>query len=108
MTAELVAEQQKKLVEGGRAMENTIFVMVKCDPGKAYEVADHAVSSIPEIRELWSVSGQCDLLVKCRLPSEIDAGLFVVKKLQRLPGIRETYTMMAFRGLHPVEYLPVG
>jgi DNA-binding Lrp family transcriptional regulator len=43
----------------------TIFVMVKCDLGRAYEVADQAVQEIEEVSEVYSTSGQYDLLMKC-------------------------------------------
>ncbi|MHC4984379.1 MAG: Lrp/AsnC ligand binding domain-containing protein, partial [Planctomycetota bacterium] len=45
----------------------TIFIMVKCDLGKAYEVADEAVLGIEQVSEVYSTSGQYDLLVKCYL-----------------------------------------
>ena len=41
----------------------TIFVMVKCDLGKAYEVADEAVA-VEHVSEVYSTSGQYDLLMK--------------------------------------------
>jgi len=34
----------------------TIFVMVKCDLGKAYAVADAVVNSIEEVSEVYSTS----------------------------------------------------
>ena len=46
----------------------TIFVMVKCDLGKAYAVADAAVGEIEQVSEVYSTSGQYDLLMKCYLP----------------------------------------
>ena len=44
----------------------TIFVMVKCELGKAYEVADDAVN-VEQVSEVYSTSGQYDLLMKCYL-----------------------------------------
>ena len=46
----------------------TIFVMVKCELGKAYEVANNAVGDIEQVSEVYSTSGQFDLLMKCYLP----------------------------------------
>ena len=46
----------------------TIFVMVKCELGKAYEVADAAVGDLEQVSEVYSTSGQFDLLMKCYLP----------------------------------------
>jgi DNA-binding Lrp family transcriptional regulator len=75
----------------------TIFVMVKCDLGHAYEVADAAVQSIDEVSEVHSTSGQYDLLVKCYLADGQDIGRFVTDRLQTLPGVKDTFTIIAFK-----------
>ena len=68
----------------------TIFVRVKCDLGKAYEVANSAVVNIEELSEVHSISGNYDLLMKCFLPADADVGHFVTEKQQLLPGIRDS------------------
>jgi len=75
----------------------TIFVMVKCDLGKAYAVADEAVLNIEQVSEVYSTSGQYDLLMKCYLPEAVDIGRFVTDRLQTLPGVKETFTIIAFK-----------
>ncbi|MEQ8165173.1 MAG: Lrp/AsnC ligand binding domain-containing protein [Alphaproteobacteria bacterium] len=75
----------------------TIFVLIKCELGKAYEVADQTVENVPEVSEVHSVSGQYDLLVKCVLDSKADIGHFVTEKLQPLPGVKDTFTIIAFK-----------
>lgn len=75
----------------------TIFVQVKCELGKAYDVADAAVLDIEEVSEVHSISGDYDLMMKCYLPADADIGHFVTGKLQTLPGIKETYTIIAFK-----------
>jgi DNA-binding Lrp family transcriptional regulator len=75
----------------------TIFVMVKCDLGKAYKVAEEAVEGVEQVSEVYSVSGQYDLLMKCYLATDMDIGHFVVEKLQTLPGIKDTFTIMAYK-----------
>ena len=75
----------------------TIFVMVKCDLGKAYEVADAAVQAIEQVSEVYSTSGQYDLLVKCYLAQDDDIGRFVTDKVQTLPGVKETFTLVAYK-----------
>ena len=42
----------------------TIFIMVKCERGRAYEVADAAVQNVEQVSEMHSISGQYDLLMK--------------------------------------------
>lgn len=75
----------------------TIFVQVKCDLGKAYEVADAAVLNIEEVSEVHSISGNYDLLMKCYLDADADVGHFVTEKLQLLPGVKDTYTIVAYK-----------
>jgi DNA-binding Lrp family transcriptional regulator len=75
----------------------TIFVMIKCELGKAYSVADRAVQEIEQVSEVHSISGEFDLLVKCYLDDDADIGHFVTEKVQALPGIRDTFTMMAYK-----------
>ena len=74
----------------------TIFVMVKCDLGKSYQVADEAVK-LDKISEVYSISGQYDLLMKCYLNDDEDIGHFVCEQLQKLPGIKDTFTLITFK-----------
>ena len=75
----------------------TIFVMVKCDLGEAYNVASESVENVDQISEVHSISGQFDLLMKCCLPDDTDIGHFVTEKVQLLPGIKDTFTLITFK-----------
>ncbi len=75
----------------------TIFVMVKCDLGQAYRVADAAVQEIEQVSEVHSISGQYDLLMKCYLDSDADIGHFVTERIQTLDGVRDSFTIIAFK-----------
>ncbi len=75
----------------------TIFVQVKCDLGRAYEVADEAVQSIEEVSEVYSTSGQYDLLLKFHLGADVDIGHFVTSRVQTLPGVKDTFTLITFK-----------
>ena len=75
----------------------TIFVMVKCELGQAYRVADEAVENVEQVSEVHSTSGQYDLLMKCYLSDEQDIGRFVTDQIQTLPGIKDTFTLIAFK-----------
>lgn len=75
----------------------TIFVMVKCDLGKAYQVADEAVQSVEQASEVYSTSGQYDLLMKCYLDDDTDIGRFVTERIQTLPGVKDTFTLITFK-----------
>ncbi len=75
----------------------TIFIMMKCELGRAYAVAEGAVETVEQVSEVYSVSGQYDLLLKCYLPDDMDIGHFVVEKLQTLPHVKDTFTIMAYK-----------
>ncbi len=75
----------------------TIFVMTKCELGRAYKVADEAVQSIEQVSEVHSTSGEYDLLIKCYLPDDQDIGHFVTEHLQTLKGVKDTFTIIAFK-----------
>lgn len=75
----------------------TIFIQVKCELGKAYDVADSAVLDVEAVSEVYSTSGQYDLLMKCYLPDAADIGRFVNEQVQTLPGVKDTFTMITFK-----------
>ena len=74
----------------------TIFVMVKCALGKAYEVAEDALS-VEGISEVYSTSGQYDLLMKCYLDEKTDIGHFVTSQIQTLANVKDTFTIITFK-----------
>ncbi|WP_041793955.1 Lrp/AsnC ligand binding domain-containing protein [Pararhodospirillum photometricum] len=73
-----------------------IYVMIKCDRGRAYDVAADMVEDIEEVSEVDSISGQYDLMAKFYLPPGTDIGRFVTEKVQTVPGITDTFTLVAF------------
>ncbi len=74
----------------------TIFVMVKCELGKAYEVAEEALS-VEGVSEVYSTSGQYDLLMKCYLDEKTDIGHFVTSQIQTLRDVKDTFTVITFK-----------
>ena len=74
----------------------TIFIMVKCELGETYKVADQAVQT-EQVSEVYSVSGQHDLLMKCYLDESQDVGQFVTEKVQIIEGIKDTFTLITFK-----------
>ena len=73
-----------------------IFVQIKCEMGQAYKVAQEPADSIEQISELYSTSGQYDLLGKFYLEPDQDTGRFVTEKIQTIPGVKDTYTLITF------------
>ncbi|KAA0968597.1 Lrp/AsnC family transcriptional regulator [Aureimonas fodinaquatilis] len=74
-----------------------IFVQFKCQPGKAYQVAENLVETVEELSEVFSTSGQFDLIAKFYLEPERDTGHFVTERLQTLDGVADTFTTVAFK-----------
>ncbi|MGF1475345.1 MAG: Lrp/AsnC ligand binding domain-containing protein [Geminicoccaceae bacterium] len=75
----------------------TLFVMVKCQLGRAYDVADQAVQAIEQVSEVHSTSGQYDLMMKVYLSDEEDIGRFVTSRIQTLEGVADTFTIITFK-----------
>jgi len=75
----------------------TIFVMVKCALGETYDVASRAVESSDNISEVYSISGQYDLMMKCYLADGEDIGHFVTDQIQTLDGVKDTFTLITFK-----------
>jgi DNA-binding Lrp family transcriptional regulator len=71
--------------------------------GQAYRVAQHAADTIAELSEMHSTSGKYDLLGKFYLDLDQDVGRFVTERLQTLPGVAETYTLIAFNAFTSVQ-----
>ena len=72
-----------------------IFIQLQCSPGKTYEVAD-AVYKTEIVSELYSTSGEYDLLMKIYLTEDQDAGKFINENIANIPGIVRTLTTMTF------------
>ncbi|KUF11286.1 Lrp/AsnC ligand binding domain-containing protein [Pseudoponticoccus marisrubri] len=75
---------------------NCVFVQIRCKPGTAYRVAgDIALREIHS--ELYSTSGEYDLLVKLYIPEDHDIGLYINDNLLGIEGIERTLTTLTFR-----------
>ncbi len=74
----------------------TFFVEIKCHLGKTYEVASRLADA--EIAsEIFSTAGQYDILAKFSVDDDTDIGHFVGAKVQVLPGIADTHTIITFK-----------
>ena len=68
------------------------FVMIKCELGKAYEVAND-IADAEIASEIYSTAGDYDLLVKFYLEDGQDVGKFMNEKLHSIAHIRDTRTI---------------
>jgi DNA-binding Lrp family transcriptional regulator len=76
------------------------FVLVKCHLGRLEEVAN-ALMEIEGVSEVHSVTGSWDLLVKLYAPTYDAFGDLIPDLLQKVPGVRDTETLLAFRAFKP-------
>ncbi len=73
-----------------------VFVQFRCHPGKTYQVAD-AIWDREVVSELYSTSGDYDLIAKVHIPEEADVGHYLTDRLFDIPGIARTLTTMTFK-----------
>lgn len=73
-----------------------VFISIRCRPGTAYDVAD--AIALREIHsELYSTSGEYDLLVKMYIPEGEDVGKYINANLLDVEGIERTLTTLTFK-----------
>jgi DNA-binding Lrp family transcriptional regulator len=80
----------------GRNALIPFFVQIKCHLGKAYSVAN-ALADAEIASEIYSTAGDFDLLVKFYVEHGTDIGHFVNEKVQTIPGILDTKTIITFK-----------
>ncbi|MDO5643404.1 MAG: Lrp/AsnC ligand binding domain-containing protein [Paracoccus sp. (in: a-proteobacteria)] len=73
-----------------------VFVQFRCAPGRTYEVAD-AIYDREVVSELYSTSGEYDLLAKVYIPEDADIGHWLNERLFGIEGISRTLTTMTFK-----------
>ena len=75
---------------------NCVFVQLRCKPGKTYEVADE-IYDREIVSELYSTSGDYDLLAKIYIPEDEDIGHFINEKILDIKDIARSLTTLTFR-----------
>ena len=77
-------------------MSTCDFVQIRCTPGTTYKVAEEI--ALREIHsELYSTSGEYDLLMKLYIPNDEDVGKFINENLLTIKGIERSMTTMTFK-----------
>lgn len=75
---------------------NCVFVQIRCKPGTTYKVADEI--ALREIHsELYSTSGNFDLLMKLYIPKDEDVGMFINDHILDIGHIERTLTTLTFK-----------
>lgn len=73
-----------------------VFVQLQCVPGKTYEVADELFRR-EVASELYSTSGDYDLLMKIYVKEDVDIGMFINDNIVNVPGIVRSLTTLTFK-----------
>ncbi|MBV1903949.1 MAG: Lrp/AsnC ligand binding domain-containing protein, partial [Marinosulfonomonas sp.] len=73
-----------------------VFVQLRCRPGTTYQVAD-AVALREFHSEMYSTSGEHDLLLKIYIPEGQDIGKYINEKLLDIDGIERSLTTLTFK-----------
>ncbi len=77
-------------------MSTCVFIQIRCTPGTTYAVAEEI--ALREIHsELFSTSGEYDLLMKLYIPKDADIGKFINDNLLTIKGIERSLTTLTFK-----------
>lgn len=74
----------------------TAIVFVKADVARIPEVAE-AIAGVRGVSEVYSVTGQIDLIALVRVTAHEDVAVVVADQINKVPGVQETETHIAFR-----------
>lgn len=74
----------------------TTIVLIKADPHRIPECATK-LAGIDGVSEVYSVSGEWDLVAIVRVPEYDQIAVVVTEEFPRIPGIERTQTLTAFR-----------
>ena len=73
----------------------TFIILINGKRGKLTRIAEQLVE-IPEVSEVYSVTGTYDLVALVRTKSNDDVAELVTNRLVLIKGIKKTDTMIAF------------
>lgn len=74
----------------------TTIVLIKCDPKQIPQCAVR-IAGIDGVSEVYSVSGEWDLVAIVRVREYDQIARVVTEELTRIPGLERTQTLTAFR-----------
>lgn len=77
-------------------MAQTLFIQIRCEPGTSHEVADE-IGRCELHSELYSVSGNFDLLLMMRASENEDIGRYINDNLLNIDGIVRTNTIQTYK-----------
>jgi DNA-binding Lrp family transcriptional regulator len=81
---------------GATAMSTCVFIQIRCKPGTTYKVAEE-IALLEIHSELYSTSGDFDLMMKLYIPDAEDVGKFINDNLLMIVGIERSLTTMTYK-----------
>lgn len=80
----------------------TAIVFVQADTSRIPEVADQ-IASLEGVSEVYSVTGQIDLIALVRVRRHEEVSAVVADRLNKVPGVIDTETHIAFRAYSQMD-----
>jgi DNA-binding Lrp family transcriptional regulator len=74
----------------------TAIVLIKCDVARIPETAE-AIAQIPQVSEVYSVTGEFDLVAMVRVRGHDELGDVIPGRVNKVSGVTHTETHIAFR-----------
>lgn len=87
-------------------LDITAFIRVTIHGSEYYEGFIEAITPLPEVQELHSITGEGSHLVKARVRNT-DALERLLSTLQRIPGVQGTQTSIVLSTLKESSFVPV-
>ena len=76
-------------------MRTCVFIQIRSKPGKTYQVAEDIV--LRELHsELYSTSGDYDMILKMYIPADQDVGKYINDNLLGIANIERSLTTLTF------------
>lgn len=71
-------------------------VLIECDIDRIPEAAE-AIAGVPGVSEVYSVTGEFDLVAIVRVPGHDDLARVIPGAVAKLEGVERTETLIAFQ-----------
>ena len=69
------------------------FVLISAEPAKEHSVYSQLKNNVPEIKELFPLFGEYDLIAKIEAEDFESLGKIVVQKIRTIEGVLDTKTL---------------
>jgi DNA-binding Lrp family transcriptional regulator len=80
----------------------TAISFVKAEVARIPEVAE-AIAALDGVSEVYSVTGEIDLIVLVRVKAHEDVADVVADRVNKVPGVLSTETHIAFRAYSTID-----